>query len=147
MSNADVQKIRSRIWRRIVVKTALLAVWTAGLLYVALRGGQELAQGAYWYMLLFVVAVWAVSTVRDVRRLRDDEALRKAAIEESDERNVLLSYKAMRLSVTITACLLAVAVLVLALYDMQDAINVIAYVICAFLVMYVASWFYVSRKY
>lgn len=147
MSNDDVQKTKSRIWRRIVVKTVVLAVWAAGLLLVALRGSQELAQGAYWYMLLVVAAVWVASTVRDARRLRDDEALRQAAIEESDERNVFLSYKAMRLSVTITACLLAVAVLVLAFYDMQDAINVIAYVICAFLVMYVASWFYVSRKY
>jgi len=146
MGENAAQKMKSRIWRRIVVKSAVLGLWAVGMLYVALQGNGELAQSTYFYMVFAIVAVWVVSTVRDVRRLNNESALRKAAIEESDERNVLIAYKATRLAVVITACLFPIALFVMAFNDMQDAINLLATVVCVFLVVYMASWFYISRK-
>ncbi len=146
MGDNAVQKMKGRIWRRIVVKTIVLALWAVGMLYVGLRGGQELAQNTYLYMAIAIVAVWVVSTVRDVRRLRNEGALRKAAIEESDERNVLISYKATRLAVIIMACLFPIALFFLAYNDMQDVIDILGFVVCLFLIVYMASWFYIARK-
>lgn len=146
MGENAVQNMKSRIWRRIIVKSAVLGLWAVGMLYVALQGYEELAQSTYFYMVFAIVAVWAISTVRDVRRLNNESALRKAAIEESDERNVLIAYKATRLAVVIMACLFPIALFVMAFNDMQDAISLLATVVCVFLVVYMASWFYISRK-
>lgn len=146
MSDSAVQKMKSRIWRRIVVKSIILGLWVVGLLAIAFRGGQELTEGTYLYMVFAIVAVWAVSTVRDVRRLRDEAALRKAAIEEADERNVLITYKATRLAVVVMLCLLPVAMCALAYSGRQDIIDVLGFAVCLFLVIYLGSWFYVSRK-
>lgn len=146
MNSNAVQKVKNNIWRRIIVKSIVLALWALGMLFVALRGDGELAESTYLYMVFAIVAVWIVSTIRDVRRLRDESALRKAAIEETDERNVMISYKATRLAVTIMACLFPIALFVLAYYDMQDVINALAFTICLFLVAYMASWFFIAKK-
>jgi uncharacterized membrane protein len=61
--------MRHRIWRRIAVKGVVFAVWTIGMLTLALHGDQELSQHTYFYMLFAILVVWAVSTVRDARRL------------------------------------------------------------------------------
>ena len=58
-----------RIWRRIAVKSVVFAVWAIGMLALALHGDQELSQRTYFYMLFAILVVWAVSTVRDARRL------------------------------------------------------------------------------
>ena len=146
MNEKAIRTIKGRIWRRIIVKSAVLALWAAGMLYVALKDGQELAQGAYWYMLFAIVVMWVISTVRDVRRLRDEGALKRAAVEETDERNVLIAYKATRLAVVAMACLLPVAMFACAYAGRQDLVDAMGFSVCAFLVLYLASWFYVSRK-
>ena len=146
MKDNAVQKMKGRIWRRIVVKSIILGLWAVGMLYVALRDGQEFAQGTYWFMLFAIVAVWAVSTVRDVRRLHDEQALRKAAVEEADERNVLIAYKATRIAVVAMACLMPFVMFALAYMGRQDLIDAMGFAICVFLVLYMASWFYVSKK-
>lgn len=146
MGNNTAETIKSRIRCRIAVKSIVLIFWAVGMLYIALQGDGNLAQNQYLYMAFTCVAVWAISTVRDVRRLRDEDALRKAAIEESDERNVLIAYKATRLAVTIVACLFPIAVIVLAYQGMQETVNTLAYTMCVFLIAYLASWYYVSRK-
>jgi hypothetical protein len=40
------------------------------MLALALHDGQELSQNACFFVLFIIVATWAVSTMRDVRRLR-----------------------------------------------------------------------------
>lgn len=146
MNSNAVQKVKNNIWRRIIVKSIVLALWALGMLFVALRGDGELAESTYLYMVFAIVAVWIVSTIRDVSRLRDESALRKAAIEETDERNVMIAYKSTRLAVTIMACLFPIALFVLAYYDMQDVINALGIATCLFLVAYMASWFIISKK-
>ena len=146
MNDKAVQKVKRNLWRRIIVKSIVLALWALGMLYVALRGDGELAESTYLYMVFAIVAVWIVSTVRDVRRLHDESALRKAAIEETDERNVMISYKATRLAVTFMVCLFPIALFVLAYNDMQDVINALSITVCLYLVAYMASWFIIARK-
>ena len=146
MNENAIQMIKNRIWRRIVVKTIVLGIWAVGLLAIILKGGQELATSTYLYMLVAIVAVWLATTIRDVRRLRDEAALRKASIEEADERNVLITYKATRLAVVITLCLFPIAMCVMAFNGMHDAVNLLGYVVCVFLVVYCGSWFFVSKK-
>lgn len=144
--STNVEMMKSRIWRRIIVKSVVLLLWAGCMLYIALQGDAELAASWYFYMAIMCVAVWVVTTVREARRLRDEDGLRKAAIEEADERNVLITYKATRLAVIIMACLFPIAVIVLAFQGAQETINTLAYTMCAFLVAYLGSWFYVSRK-
>ena len=146
MNEKAVQMMKNRIWRRIVVKTIVLGIWAVGMLAIVLRGGQELATSTYIYMLFAIVAVWIVSTIRDVRRLRDEAMLRKASIEEADERNVLITYKATRLAVVITLCLFPIAMCFMAFNGMHDEVNLLGYVVCVFLVVYCGSWFYISKK-
>ena len=146
MSENAVRNIKGRIWRRIVVKSAVLALWAVGVLLVALKDGQELAQGTYWYMLFAIVAAWVVSTVRDMRRLHDEDALKRAAIEETDERNVLIAYKATRIAVVAMVCLLPVAMFACAYLGRQDLVDAMGFSVCVFLVLYLIAWFCVSRK-
>ena len=49
------------------------------MLIATLQGDLEgLAESTCFYMVFACVAVWAVTTVRDVRRLSDEDALREA---------------------------------------------------------------------
>lgn len=146
MSSNAVERMKGRLWRRILVRSAMCALWAAGLVFISLQEGQGISGGTYWYMLFGIMAIWAASTVRDVRRLRDEPTLRKAAIEATDERNVLIAYKATRLTVVGMACLLPVAMLALAYLGRHDLVDALGFAVCAFLVVYVASWFFVSRK-
>ena len=70
MNEQSNKNAKLRIWRRIVVKSIVFAVWAVGALMIVLQGGQELPQNTYPYLLFVIVAVWAVSAVRDARRLR-----------------------------------------------------------------------------
>lgn len=146
MNEKAVQSMKSRIVRRIVVKSIVFALWIAGLLAIFFQGSQELEESTYLYMVFAIVAVWIVSTVRDLRRLRDEAALRKAAIEQTDERNVLIAYKATRMAVVIILCLLPIAMCVLAFNGRQDIIDALGFAVCAFLIAYMGSWFYVSKR-
>lgn len=146
MNDTNVNIIKNRYRRRILVRTVVLAVWAASLLVITFRGGQELPGGSYLYMVVAIAVMWVVTTVRDVRRLRDESALRKAAIAETDERNVLITYKATRLAVVIVLCLFPIAMCVLAYNGKQDIIDALGFTVCTFLIVYLGSWYYVSRK-
>ena len=74
MNERTNEGMKHRVWRRIAVKSVVLAVWAIGMLTLALQGDQELSQRTYFYMLFAILVVWAVSTVRDVRRLRRTHA-------------------------------------------------------------------------
>lgn len=71
MSEKAGRRARALIWRRITVKSVVFAIWAMGMLGIVLYGNHELAQNTYAFMLLVIVIAWAISTVRDVRRLRE----------------------------------------------------------------------------
>ena len=146
MDSNAVNAIKHRLHRRIAIKSLVFALWAAGMAYIAFQGSGELPDRTYLYMVFSVVAVWAVTTIRDIRRLRNKEAMRKAAIERSDERNILITYKATRLSVVILLCALPVAVCLLAYNGMQEAVDAIGIAVAVYGILYIGSWFYVSKK-
>lgn len=146
MTSDAVQRIKNRIWRRIVVKSAVFAFWIASLFAMGMGEGVELLNSVYLRPAIIVLAVWIASTMRDVRRLRNKDALERAAIEENDERNVLISYKATRMAVVIMVCLLPVAMLFLAFNEMHYAIDVLAIALCVFLLVYLVSWFCIAKR-
>ena len=140
MTDIDLQPTKNLIIRRLVVKSIIFAVWLAGMLGVYFAKAVELADKTLLYMCFAIVAIWVVSTLRDVRRLKNAEALRAAAIARSDERNILITYKATRLAAVIMLCLVPVAMVVLAFFDMAVAINALAACVGGFVVIYLVCW-------
>ena len=145
MAGTSVDFMRDRIRRRIVIKSAVFGFWAVSMIAMMVQGGVDLAGSTFLYMTIAVLAAWVTSTVRDVRRLRDEAYLRQAAVAETDERNVMITYKATRLAAVILGCAAPVAICILAYLGMEQAVSTLAVTICAFLIAYVVSWAYVSR--
>lgn len=145
MTTVNVDNVKKRMNRRIAVKTVVFAVWIVGLVVVLLSGNVQGDASFYVTMIVALAAIWGITTLRDVRRLRDEGNLRKAAIAESDERNLLITYKATRLATVIVMCAIPIAICVLAYYGMDEVITALGLVVCGFLVVYLGCWFYLNR--
>lgn len=144
MASKHIEEMRSRIRRRIAVKSVVLGFWAVCMIAAMVQGGIDLAGGTFLSMTVAIVIIWAVTTFRDVRRLRDDAYLQQAAVAENDERNVQIMLKATRLAAVVVGCASPVAICVFSYLGMQQAANAIAGAICLFLVVYLCSWAYVS---
>lgn len=145
MKDMNLMEIKRRIYRRIGIRTTLLALWAAGLLIAALRGEAGEMYSTYLYMTFALLAIWVVYLIRDLRYLKNDDFLRKQAIERSDERTIFITYKATRVAAVILLCALPVAICILSSFGMQEAADTLAIVAAAFGVIYVVSWMYFSR--
>ena len=141
----SIESIKRRIVRRIIVKSIVLGIWAACMIAVMLQGEVNLPDNTLLYMTVAIIAAWAVSTIRDARRLRTEQYLKQAAIAEADERNIQTTYKATRLAAVITLCIAPVAICVLAYLGMEQAVNAIAGAIGLFAIVYLASWAYINR--
>lgn len=145
MNDYGVDGMKRRIYRRIALRTAIFAVWIAGLLFVGLGDEGELAHGTYFYMAFAVLGVWIVYLIKDCHFLKNEDLLRKQAIERNDERNVLITYKATRMAVVMMLCTLPVAICVLSLNGMQAEIDILAMVAALFALLYLFFWMYLSK--
>ena len=145
MTSNGTESMRARLRRRIIVKSVVFLFWAVCMVLVLLQGGNQLASQTYAYMVIAILAAWIVSTIRDVRKLRNDEYLRKAMVAESDERNMQISYKATRLAAVIVACIAPIAICVCAFLEMEQAMNALTGALFAFLAAYLVSWYYISK--
>lgn len=145
MSKQSIAEMKHGIYRRIGIRSLVLAIWAAGLLVFAFNNGADELASTYQYMSVTLAAVWAAYLVRDLRYLKNEDLLRKQAIERNDERTVLITYKATRMAAVILLCALPVAICVLSMYGMQEVVDTLAVVTAFFAVAYLASWFYFSR--
>lgn len=145
MSKQSIAEMKHHIYRRIGIRSLVLAIWAAGLLVFAFNNGADELASTYQYMSVALAAVWAAYLVRDLRYLKNEDLLRKQAIERNDERTVLITYKATRMAAVILLCALPVAICVLSMYGMQEVVDTLAVVTAFFAVAYLASWFYFSR--
>lgn len=145
MNVHDTAEIKQRIKRRIGLRTVLFAIWIGGLAAVAFGKETALANESYFYMMVAIAAVWIVYLIRDLRYLKNEELLRKQAIERADERTILITYKATRIAAVILLCALPVAICVLSLLDMQMAVDTLAGAAAFFALAYLAAWFYFSK--
>lgn len=145
MSKQSIAEMKHQIYRRIGIRSLVLAIWAAGLLYFAHSNSTNELAGTYLYMGIALAAVWAVYLVRDLRYLKNEELLRKQAIERNDERAVLITYKATRMAAVILLCAMPMAICVLSAYGMQDVVDTLAAVTAFFAIAYLSSRLYFSR--
>ena len=146
MNAQAVASTKKRLQRKLAITTVLCLFWAGSLLTASGQGIAGLDSSTYLYMGAAMLAAWAASAYRTIRRLRSRDYLERAAVAEHDERNVLITYKATRLAVVIVMCAAPVAICVLAFFDMQQSIDTIAAALCFFVLAYPASWLFISRR-
>ena len=146
MNAQAITDTKKRLQCKIVITTVLCLFWAGSMVAISSQSIAGLGSDTYLSMALAVLIVWAVNTFRTVRRLRSQDYLERAAIAEHDERNIQITYQATRLAAVIVMCAAPVAICALAFFDMQQAIDTIAVALAAFILVYLASWFYVSRR-
>lgn len=61
---------KRRIYRRIAVKTVLFGFWIISMIVVIIQGELASVNNMLVYITIALAAVWLVSTIRDIRRLR-----------------------------------------------------------------------------
>lgn len=147
--STKVEQLKKNLYRRIAVRTVVFAVWLAGLaaiVYQGLAAGTGLENNTYIYMMVALCAVWLVQLIRDIRRLRNEDFLKKAALREGDERSVMIAYKATRMAVVILICAFPIAVAVLAFMGQEAIINALAYAVALFAALYVGCYYYFNAK-
>lgn len=127
MNAQAIASTKQRLQRKLAITTVLCLFWAGSLLAISGRGIAGLDSGTYLYMGVAVLSAWA-------------------AIAEHDERNVLITYKATRLAVVIIMCAAPVAICVLAFFDMRQSIDTVAVALCFFVLAYLASWLFTSRR-
>lgn len=145
MTGKEIESAKMELWRRIAVKIIVLPFWAACMALMLLQGDSGLASEVSVGMIAAILGVWAVSTIRDVRRLRDDEYLKRSAIAENDESNIQIMYRATRLATVAVACITPIAVCVFAFLGMEEAMNTLAGGTCVFLIAYLISWYCIGR--
>ena len=146
MNEQAIASTKKRLQRKVVVTTALCLFWAGSMVAISGQRIAGLGSDTYLSMALAVFIVWAVNTYRAVRRLRNRDYLEQAAIAAHDERNIQITYKATRLAAVIVMCAAPVAICALAFFDMQQAIDTIAAALALFMLVYLVSWLYISRK-
>ena len=136
--------MKKRIMNIIFINLAFVAV--GGLLFVA---GLFLMPDSHLLMPLGAGCIVSgfVKTMRMVKILKGGEAKIKEFDASFDERNIMISAKAGDLSYKAFCLVGFIVVAILALLGMDDIAMIIAYVICALLIIYVASYWYYSKKY
>ncbi|GEM_PF-3675938 len=143
----NVAAIKSNIKRRIILRTIVFAIWAAGLATLALSGHDLGADSStYLYAACALAAIWAVQLVRDLRRLRSDGYLAEAAIAQTDERNILIAYKATRLAAVVCITIAPIAMAVLGVLGMAEAFNALAGALCVFAVAYVICYAIINAR-
>lgn len=96
--------------------------------------------------LMFLV-IGAARLVQYKRITADSESLNARRIAETDERNVMLWTKARSLAVSVYSLVTALAVVVLYVFNMQTAAQIVSYCLLSFVVIYWVCYFIISRKY
>lgn len=140
--------VKSNIKRRIIIRTAVLSVWAAGLAYLAFFSQDTGIDGSpYLYTILALAAIWIVQLVRDLRRLRGDAHLTEAGIAQTDERNILIAYKATRLAAVICISIAPIVMGVFCFLGMPQALDTLAGALCAFAVAYLICYYVISARY
>ena len=79
--------------------------------------------------------------------MRNPEKMREREIAEKDERNIMIWEKSRSLAFTVYIMAAAIAVIVLFLFNLEFAGQIVAYSVCGFLVIYLICCAIIRRKY
>lgn len=91
-------------------------------------------------------AIGAVKFARTLRTLKNSDALERRKIYENDERNRANQTKALAVSATLSVYIAAVSVILLYVFNMDFAAKTVAYIICAYLLIYLICLFFINRR-
>ena len=98
-----------------------------------------------WGIALFVAGI--VKIIQNARVLKNPEKLQKREIAEKDERNIMLWEKARSLAFTVYLILAGTAVIVLYIFNMETAGQIVADTVCGFVAIYFICYCIVRKKY
>ena len=134
--------MKKRIMNMIFINLAFIAVGV--LLFVA-----GLIKGSHLLMPLGAGSVVSgiVKTVRMIKILKGGDAKIREFDALYDERNTMIAARAGDLSNKLFCLLGFITTAVFALIGMEEVAMIIAYVICALVFIYVATYWYYSKKY
>ena len=145
MEVGSTGEVKRGIYRRIFIRSAMLVIWVVGLLFVAFTDESGTMRTYYIRMSLILAVAWVIYLVRDYRFLKNDDLLRRVAAKRYDERNMLITYKATRLTVVALLCSIPVAICSMSALGMQEAANTLAVITAVFAIVYAVSWVAFSR--
>ncbi len=92
-------------------------------------------------------AIGAVRIVKTKRIMKNPEILKKMEIEETDERNILISQKAQQTAAAIMLVIGAAAIIILQIMEITAASLAISYIILGYLIIYLICRMIYQRKY
>lgn len=93
------------------------------------------------------IVIGIVRIVQYIRINKDEESIRRQKIAETDERNIMIWTQARSLTFAIYTMLAAVSIFVLYLLGMELQAQMIAYTLCAFVLIYLICYLILKRKY
>lgn len=134
------KKMKIRLFTSIayvIIGLALIAIC----LFSSVNNDTYLAVG----IMLTVAGI--LRTIQYFKILTDEKSMQSHEIAETDERNVMLMYKARSLTFTISICLAGTAVIALYVMDLAFAGQIVAYAMCALVLIYAICYAVISRKY
>ena len=95
----------------------------------------------------FVMILMGLVRIRNYRIItKDEDAIRKQQIIETDERNISIIHKAKSAAFSSYIFILGVAVIVLLFLSMHEAAKWIAYSVCLLIVIYWICYFIYQKK-
>ena len=91
--------------------------------------------------------IGAARLLRYYRLQKNPEAMRKREIYETDERNVLICVRAQSLAGSVYVTLTGLAVIAFFLTGQAQIAQILAYTVCAFLLIYLLCYAFMKRRY
>lgn len=134
------RKLKIRLWNAIVCIVLGIA-----LIVIA---NVTKARDSFISSFGFALALVGAMRVRNYLMItKNEETIRKQQIAESDERNIAISNKAKSLAFGIYVCIAGAVVIALEILNITLIATVVAYSVCAMLILYWVAYWIVRRKY
>lgn len=133
------RKMKIRLWIAVTYGVLGLAMIAAAVF--AGTGGEFLSSfGA-------VAAVIGIARIRNYFIItKDEETMQKQKIAESDERNISIMNRAKSVAFTIYGLISGVGIILLALFNKNEAVNLISCSLCLLLIIYCIAYWVIAKK-
>lgn len=143
--NMTTESLKKIIRYRVIVLSLVLGIWLICSVFSLIREGLAIG-GVALPMTIAIVVVWVIQIARSYRLLRNEELMNAYTVARNDERNTQIAYKASRTAIVILFCAVPIAICILSVLGMNEAMNAIVSVAGVFAVLYLLCYFYFSKK-
>lgn len=132
-----------RVLRKRIIWSTLVAVAGIILLFVGKGGENSFVRG----LGAGITAAAIAKLIQYYRIARNPKLLKKFAIEQKEERLIALAEKSGRFTFLLTVVAEFVGIVVLILLDRTEVATVISFVAALQSLVYLISYYYLSKKY